>query len=156
MQVDPIGTFTYAYVGATDRLQQLTYPNGQISDYSYFGNTSDRRLQEIHRKTSGGATLSKFGYAYDAVGNITIWTQQHEAASRAYDFAYGAVDQLTAATYRTTDAVPTVLKRYGYVYDKVGNRTTGQVGDAPRLWACNGRSIDRSGRCFRISGRSCR
>lgn len=136
-QVDPIGTFAYSYVGATGRLQQLAYPNGQTSTYAYQPNTGDRRLQEIHHKTSTGATLSKFGYAYDAVGNITTWMQQHEAVARAYDFAYDSVDQLVGATYRTTDVVPSVLARYGYVYDKVGNRTTEQVDDAPRAWAYN-------------------
>ena len=94
-------------------------------------------MEEIHHKTSGGATLSKFGYAYDAAGNITTWAQQHEAVSRAYDFAYDAVDQLVGAAYRTTDTVPSVLARYGYVYDKLGNRTTEQVDDAPRVWKYN-------------------
>jgi RHS repeat-associated protein len=133
-QGDPIGTFTYAYDGATGRLQSLAYPNGQTSTYTYLPNAADRRFQEIHHKTPTGATLSRFAYTYDAVGNIATWTQQYEATTRAYDFTYDAADQLTGAVYRTTDPTPTILKRYGYVYDAGGNRTSEQIDDAPRTW----------------------
>jgi RHS repeat-associated protein len=137
-QGDPIGTFTYAYVGITGRLQTLTYPNGQTSTYSYFPNSGDKRLQEIHHKKPGGATLSKFNYTYDTVGNIKVWTQQYESnPAQAYDLFYDAVDQLTAATLRTTDPTPVILKRYVYTYDPVGNRTTEQTDDAPTLSAYN-------------------
>jgi RHS repeat-associated protein len=130
---DPLGNFTHAYVGVTGRLSSLTYPNGQTSSYAYMPNSGDKRLQEIHhRVSSGGVTLSKFSYAYDAAGSITQWTQQYgTAAANAYDLSYDAAEQLTAGTYRTTDPTPTVLKRYGYAYDAAGNRTTAQIDDAP-------------------------
>jgi RHS repeat-associated protein len=137
-QGDPIGTFAYTYVGTTGRLQALTYPNGQVSSYTYLPNSGDQRLQEIHHKTSAsGTTLSKFTYAYDAVGNIKTWTQQYGATANAYDLGYDAVDQLTAATHRTTDPTPSVLKRYAYGYDPAGNRTTEQVDDSPVASAYN-------------------
>jgi RHS repeat-associated protein len=136
-EVDPIGTFTFAYDGVTSRLQQLAYPNGQTSTYSYFGNTGDRRLQDIHHQTAGGTTLSRFSYAYDRVGNITTWTQQYGTDVKAYDFAYDTGDQLIGAVYRTTAATPTILKRYGYAYDAVGNRTTARVDDAPVSFSYN-------------------
>ena len=132
-EVDPIGTFTFAYDGVSGRLAQATYPNGQTSTYSYFGNSGEQRLQEIHHKTGGGATLSRFAYAYSQAGNITTWTQQYGADVKAYDFSYDSTDQLTGAVYRTTDATPAILKRYGYVYDKTGNRTTARTDDAPVL-----------------------
>jgi hypothetical protein len=130
-EVDPIGTFTFAYDGVTSRLQQLSYPNGQTSTYSYYGNTQDRRLQEIHHQTGTGTTLSDFQYAYDRVGNITTWTQQYGTDVKAYDFTYDNADQLIGAVYRTTDPTPTIVKRYGYTYDTAGNRTTARVDDAP-------------------------
>jgi RHS repeat-associated protein len=136
-EVDPIGTFTFAYDGVTARLQQLAYPNGQTSTYSYFGNTNDRRLQDIHHQTGGGTTLSRFSYAYDKVGNITTWTQQYGTDVKAYDFTYDGADQLTGAVYRTTDPTPTIVKRYGYSYDAAGNRTTARVDDAPMTYAYN-------------------
>jgi RHS repeat-associated protein len=129
---DPIGSFTYTYDGTSDRVATVTYPNSQTSTYSYFGNTGDRRLEEIHHKNPTGGTLSRFAYTYDAVGNIGTWIQQYESTTRAYDFSYDAADQLTGAIYRTTDPTPTVLKRYGYAYDPAGNRTTERIDDAPR------------------------
>ena len=132
--VDTLGTFGWTYDGATARVSRVTYPNGQTSNYSYFGNSSDHRLQTIDHRTSGGVTLSKFDYAYDAGGNVTTWTQRYQATTRAYDFTYDASDQLTSATYRTTDPTPTILTRYLYGYDAAGNRTSVQTDDAPLVW----------------------
>jgi RHS repeat-associated protein len=136
-EVDPIGTFTFAYDGATRRMHQLTYPNGQTSTYAYLGNSGDRRLQDIHHQTGSGTTLSRFTYAYDAVGNIKTWIQQYATDVKAYDYTYDAADQLTGAVYRTTDVTPTILKRYGYAYDTTGNRTTARTDDAPILYGYN-------------------
>jgi RHS repeat-associated protein len=116
----------------------LTYPNNQSSTYTYHPNAGDRRLQEIHHRNPAGATLSRFAYTYDAVGNISTWTQQYDATTRAYALAYDAADQLTSAIYRTTDPTPTILKRYGYTYDAVGNRTNDQIDDTPRKWTHDG------------------
>src|SRR5262249_24288363 len=60
-QADPIGTFTYAYVSNSGRVQTVTYPNGQTSTYSYYPVVRDLPLQEIHHKKPGGATPNKFG-----------------------------------------------------------------------------------------------
>jgi len=128
-QTDPIGTFVNDYDGTTDRLSQKTYPNGQTSTYSYFGETGDRRLQGIQHQTSEGETLSHFTYSYDAVGNITSWTQQLGVEEHAYDLSYDAASQLTNGVYRDTANPPAVLNRYGYTYDGLGNRTTQQVDD---------------------------
>ena len=136
-QLDPVGSFGYAYDGATARLQQLGYPNGQKSIFSYFDNAHDRRLQEIHHQRIDGTTLSDFQYAYDLAGNITSWTQQYGADAKTYDFAYDAADQLTSAVFRTTGPTPTVLTRYGYAYDVTGNRTTARTDDTPLAFAYN-------------------
>lgn len=136
-QGDPIGAFTYAYDGPTGRLQQLTYPNGQTSTYSYLNNAGDRQLQDIHHQAGTGTTLSRFSYTYTPSGNITTWTQQYGTDMKAYDFTYDAADQLTGAVYRTTGASPTIVKRYGYAYDPTGNRTTARTDDTPLLYAYN-------------------
>jgi YD repeat-containing protein len=73
-----IGSFGYSYVNQTGRLASVSYPNGQTTDYGYFNNAGDVRLQEIHNKLPGGATLSKFDYAYDTLGQLTTWTQQRD------------------------------------------------------------------------------
>jgi hypothetical protein len=55
------------------------------------------RLQDILPQTGGGATLSRFTYAYDTVGNITTWTQQYKTDVKAYDFTYDSANQVIGA-----------------------------------------------------------
>ena len=127
-----LGTFNYSYVNQTSRVQSIGYPNGQTTSYSYFPNSGDRRLQQILNQKTGNITISKFNYTYDAVGNILTWTQQTDSdPAKAYDLTYDRTDQLTGAVWRTTDATPTILRRYGYAYDADGNRTTEQIDDVP-------------------------
>jgi len=129
-ETNSLGSFTYGYVGLTGRLSNVVYPNGQTIAYDYLTKLGDFRLKEIHNKRAGGATLSKFNYATDVVGRISTWTQQADAsAAKAYDFEYDLGDQLTAATLRTTDPTPAILKRFRYAYDKGWNRTTEQIDD---------------------------
>jgi hypothetical protein len=129
-----LGSFSYTYVDETARPATVGYPSGQTTEFAYFNNAGDRRLQQIHHKLSGGATLSKFDYAYNTVGKISTWTQQRDsggsAVTRAYDFNYDRSDQLTFADYRTTGGSPTLLARYAYTYDSGGNRTSEQIDDA--------------------------
>lgn len=130
-ETNALGSFGYSYDGVTDRLLSLAYPNGQTTTLAYFGNTQDHRLQEIHNKLSGGATLSRFQYTHDANGTIKSWTQQADSnPAKVYDLGYDAVNQLVTATLRTTDPTPVILKRYRYSYDKAENRTTEQIDDA--------------------------
>jgi len=125
-----LGNFTYNYVGLTARVDDVTYPNGQVTDLSYLPASQEARLQEIHHKKPGGATLSKFQYAYDASGRIKTWTQQTDSnPAKAFDLSYDSADQLVSAALRTTDPTPTPIKRYVYGYDKGGNRTSEQVDD---------------------------
>ena len=87
--------------------------------------------RRCHHRTSGSATISRFDYTYDAVGNILTWQQQADAAAPVrWTYGYDAADQLIDAVKRTTDAQPTVLARYGYQYDAAGNRTAEQIDDA--------------------------
>jgi RHS repeat-associated protein len=135
-EVNVLGTFTFQYEDVTSRLQSVHYPNGQTVSYSYYANSGDRRIEEIHHTKADTSTISKFNYGYDAVGNIETWTQQADAnPAKAYDFEYDKGDQLKRAVWRTTGATPTVLERYVYGYDGAGNRTVEQVDDAPLLSA---------------------
>jgi RHS repeat-associated protein len=128
----PIGAFGYTYAGTTNRLQTVTYPNGQSSTYTYFNTAGDKQLQVIDHRANGGAPISRFTYSYDAAGDIKQWTQQSgTAAANAYDLGYDLAGQLTSAVLRTTDPTPVILKRYAYGYDPSGNRTTEQIDDAP-------------------------
>lgn len=129
-ETNPLGTFGYNYVGTTGRLDSVSYPNGQSTTFGYLGNLQDHRLQEIHNKLSGGATLSRFQYGYDAQGTIKTWTRQADSSpANAYEFQYDPSNRLSDATLKTTDPTPTILKRYRYSYDKNENRTGEQIDD---------------------------
>ena len=92
----PIGAFDYTYVGHTGRRASVTYPNDQTTTYSYLDEEHDFRLQTIHHKNPSAATLSKFDYTYDDVGNILTWRQERAGAStKIYTFTYDLADQLT-------------------------------------------------------------
>ena len=129
-ETNVLGTFAYTYDGPTNRLATVTYPNGQTSEYAYFGNSGDRRLQTIHHRYPNAAMLSKFDYTYDPVGNIQTWRQQADTAAVTWSYGYDAADELVGAIKRDTDVVQTVLNRYAYGYDAAGNRTIEQIDDA--------------------------
>jgi RHS repeat-associated protein len=111
----------------------------------------DRRLQTIHHRLPGGATLSKFdpstglGVAlssskgddtYDTVGNILTWQQQAgSAAPERWRYGYDRADQLTGAVKETTDPTPTVVQRLAYGYDPAGNRVFEQIDDGVTAWS---------------------
>jgi RHS repeat-associated protein len=127
----PIGDFDYAYVGTTGRRSMVTYPNSQTTTYSYRDAEHDFRLQTIHHKNPSAATLSKFDYTYDTVGNILTWRQERAGATtQLYTFTYDLVDQLTSALLTDTNTTPTLLKRQAWAYDAAGNRTVDQTDDA--------------------------
>jgi RHS repeat-associated protein len=127
---NPLGTFGYQYVNQTGRLQQIAYPNGQVTNFSYYPNSAatpgndDQRLAQIQNLAPGGANLSTFGYGYNAAGMITNWSKQvGAAAALTSSFAYDAADQLVGAS------VPngTSGTNFSYAYDLAGNRTREQI-----------------------------
>ncbi|MGH6690646.1 MAG: RHS repeat domain-containing protein [Gammaproteobacteria bacterium] len=129
-EANALGTFTYGYDGPTDRLASVAYPNGQTSEYGYYPTAQDHRLQTIHHRYPNAATLSRFDYTYNAVGNILTWRQQADTAAVMWTYGYDAADQLVAAVKQATDPQQTVLQRYAYAYDAAGNRTIEQIDDA--------------------------
>jgi len=130
-EINPLGTFTYGYDGVTSRIANVTYPNGQTSDYVYLGTLGDHRLQTIHHKRPGGATLSKFDYTYDVVGSILTWRQQADSDPAVeWRYTYDLADQLLTGDTWSTGTTPAVLKRYAYTYDAAGNRTSEQIDDS--------------------------
>jgi RHS repeat-associated protein len=129
-ETNVLGTFTYGYDAVSARLASVSYPNGQTSNYSYLPTAQDHRLQTIHHKYPTGATLSKFDYTYDAVGNILTWRQQADSDPPVeWTYGYDAADQLTRAIKRATGTPATILSRYAYRYDPAGNRLSEQIDD---------------------------
>jgi hypothetical protein len=73
-EINRLGTFGFAYLGATGLIQSATYPNGQTTQYSYFDNTGDDRLKQIVNQGPNKSSLSQFGYTYKATGEIMSLT----------------------------------------------------------------------------------
>ena len=128
-----LGAFSYGYVPNTARPSTVTYPTGQTTGFGYFGTTGDHRLSQITHLRPGSQPLSAHGYAYDASGRITTWTQQPGTLpGNTHDIFYDAADQVR-------DVVSTVAgstyKTWHYDYNNFGNRISDQTQATPRSFA---------------------
>jgi RHS repeat-associated protein len=117
--VNALGSFAYAYDGATERIVDVGYPNTQKSHYDYFDDLGDRRLQRITHKKPDASLISRFTYAYDPAGNITNWIQELGSKTNSWTIGYDAGGQLlSVAVNQSGGGVAT----YAYSYDPAGNR----------------------------------
>ena len=118
-----LGHFDHTYDGVTPRLTQtVAQATGQTSNYTYFGNNHDRRLQTLENLAGGGANLSKFDYTYDAEGQIMSWNRQLGTTTSGRWFQYDNARQLLYSRNASSPILATEVN--GYVYDYTGNRTT--------------------------------
>jgi RHS repeat-associated protein len=112
-------------IDTTSRLAEVTYPNWQKTDYSYYNNVGDQRLKEIKNYIWGmfsNTPLSDFQYQYNPVGTISSWQQQTDASTPTqYALGYDPDDELTSAVQTNTSNNATVSSN-GYNYDPAGNR----------------------------------
>jgi RHS repeat-associated protein len=117
-----LGTFTYAYDGASSRLVSAGYPNGQTAVASYGSSLQDFTLQQLTYAV-GANPVSQFTYGYDiAQMQITNWSQQAGGqAPSVFTLAYDAVDQLLSAVVTNSG---NLANSFGYTYDFAGNRLT--------------------------------
>ena len=134
-ETNALGSFTYAYDGASGRLLAATFPNGQTTTNSYGDNLHDRRLQQITHRF-GATPLSVFIYGRDIhAGRITTWSQQAGGtAPDFYTFGYDSTDQLLSATVTNTGAV---VNAFAYSYDPAGNRVLEMTGSATNVATYN-------------------
>jgi RHS repeat-associated protein len=113
-----LGSFKYDYDGATPRLLDAFYPNGQTSHYDYFENLGDRRLERITHTKPDASLISRFTYAYDTVGNITNWMQEMSVLTETWGIGYDSAGQLLSVV---DNEGGTNTLTYHYVYDPGGN-----------------------------------
>ncbi|MHB2026909.1 MAG: RHS repeat-associated core domain-containing protein [Elusimicrobiota bacterium] len=107
--------FAFAY-DADGRRTSLTYPNGIKTTYGY--DAASELTQILHLNTATGQPAAFANYAYDADGNRTGMTDMVGANNYAYD----ALNRLTAALHPTQSALP--VQSESFAYDAVGNRTS--------------------------------
>ncbi len=130
--VNAFGSFNYDYDGATTRLLDASYPNGQSSHYTYYDNFGDRRLQQITHQKPNASIISSFTYAYNPFGDITNWIQQLGAQSQTWNIGYDAADQLLNVEQSGANAV-----NYAYTYDLAGNRLSETTNGVARSFSYN-------------------
>ena len=133
-EANALGTFGYNYVDdvsgsskGTTRLASISYPNGQTTNFSWYGNLGDQRLQSINNLLPSGAPLSQFSYGYDSAGEITKWGQQSaDLSPRVQNLGYDAASQLTSSQSGFGASPPKYADQFYYGYDCAANRTTVQ------------------------------
>jgi RHS repeat-associated protein len=124
---NPLGTFTYSYVGMTPRVKSVSSTSGPTTNYSYLTVNQDVRLGEIQNLTHAGVALSKFDYTYNEVGTIASWQQQSDSSTpTVWNYQYDGADQLLSAI-KTNTSTSAVLATYVYQYDLAGNRLSEQI-----------------------------
>lgn len=125
-ETNALGTFTYAYDGATGRVLTNVFPNGLIVERGYGGNLEDFELNRITHKV-GATPISEFLFGRDHLADrITTWSQQVGAAPPSlHTFGYDAANQLLSATVTNSGSL---INTFGYSYDPLGNRLTEQAG----------------------------
>ena len=94
-------------------LKHVTYPNGTTADYDF---DQANRVTTIENADPGGASISFFGYGYDANGNRKNQTEVNGGAEETTTYDYDLNDRLWKVTYpdRTTT----------YSFDNLGNRSS--------------------------------
>ncbi|HEY1692882.1 MAG TPA: RHS repeat-associated core domain-containing protein [Polyangiaceae bacterium] len=71
-----LDTFTLSYADPTARVSGVSSAHGPTVAMAYLGAKNDERLQAA-TFTAAGAQLSQLGYAYDAQGKITTFTESY-------------------------------------------------------------------------------
>ena len=120
-----LGAFDYAWDAGSPRLAGVTYPNGQHTEYTYFGTVRDQMLQRITHFLPGGAKLSEFTYAYNSANQITEWSQSQGGRLWTWAAGYDAADRLTNLVETLAGSPDTT---YTYLYDAADNRILEQIG----------------------------
>jgi RHS repeat-associated protein len=126
-----LGSFGYTFENDSNRISTMTAPNGEKVDYTYFGNSSDRRLTEIQNLKSDNTNISTFGYpTYNEEGTIQTWGQTIGAGTSVnYTLGYNNTDQLLSGAATGSS--------YSYSYDSSGNRTTETINGAATISTYN-------------------
>ena len=117
------GTAMYAY-DANGNQTGLSNPNGTVVADVY---DTANRLTSLTNKTSGGTTLSSFGYGYNSDNRRTSVT---EANGDVVSYGYDGMLHLSSES-RTGANGYTAL----YVVDGVSNRTSSTVGGVTTTYA---------------------
>ncbi len=131
--VNNLGSFGYSYVGATDRLDYVNFPNGQKTSFDYFPAAGDYRLKTINHLASASnpaSTISRYDYTFSPDGSISTWQRQFGSdPATQFTLGYDLANQLTSANVAPVANLSSITQRYSYQYDSAGNRISQQIGN---------------------------
>ncbi|MGF1483185.1 MAG: RHS repeat-associated core domain-containing protein [Opitutales bacterium] len=135
--INDLGTFDYTYIGQSNRIDTIAYPNGMTADYDYYTASGDFLLMQIQNLSSGTTptVLSQFDYTYRQDRNIETWTVQQGGPAQTWTFGYDAEQQLQTAVRR--NAAQTIIDRFRYGYDPAGNRNSVTSNGSTTNYAAN-------------------
>lgn len=129
-ETNALGAFAYAYIDDTPgsskgetRLASVTYPNSQVTNYDWYGNTDDQRLKTINNLNPSGNTLSRFDYRYNPAGEISQWQQQQNGGNDFHNLNYDSASQLISDKVGSGAPGAPYSKEFHYAYDFAANRT---------------------------------
>jgi RHS repeat-associated protein len=114
------GTTTYTYDKSGLR-RKVEYPSRASMTYTY--DPVGRTASITH--TQNSATVSVYGYEYDAHGNRTRQEEENGRGEEISTYAYDNLDRLTEVTYPDVPVgtSTTVLYRYDAAYNRTGETT---------------------------------
>ncbi len=94
-----LGTFTFGYTTALNRLDTLPAPSGLVTSMTYLPATApgaSARPPEARTHSLNGTPFSVHRFGYDVAGRIISWNRTPTGATAAnQSFAYNASDELT-------------------------------------------------------------
>lgn len=114
-------TFTYGYSGVSPLIQNLTRPNGSVTEYQY--DSPLKKLTALINKKSTAEIITSYLYEYndaDLIFRETITNGEPitEMTTGVTNFTSNILNQTTSATGNRT-----------YLYDEDGNMTQGYTPD---------------------------
>jgi RHS repeat-associated protein len=127
-KTNALGAFHFTYDASSLLLTSKALPNGQTTEWGFFGNLQDLALQRITHRL-GATPISEFIYGQDVdAGRITTWSQQASAqVPVGFSFAYDPANQLVSASLTNAGVL---VGQFAYTYDGGGNRLSEQVGSS--------------------------
>lgn len=114
------------YSKGTTRLASIDYPNSQVTNFSYYGNTGDQRLQQISNLNPSSTILSQFTHQYDSASEMTLWQKQQLGNNEFHNFSYDQAGQLISSQVGSGSALAPFAKQNYYNHDCASNRTGAQ------------------------------
>ena len=127
----PLGAFDFSYLGQTGQVISQALRGGSVrTDWTYEGNTNDRRLKSI---ANSGAARS-YQYTTTAENLISEIAETPGAGNpltaKTWDYAYDSAERLLSASAAGGP-------QYGYTYDDADNITAQQGPDGSTSAAFN-------------------